>query len=248
MIYLFVLIWLDKPCIRSLPTCSIISASAVQLFSHHFCTFTRAFRQKTRLQVYLRPPDLWREQVTITKANTSVIQKANNNKIKKTIKHISGIIVNKYLKITALRHHYTHNILHQNYFYHVWMLSLNLGIDKSRFTKITPDTNVVHDTNEHPTNPPPSGVEESVHHSTLNETVLLNCKSFISDNYSIFYFFLSLTFMSSIVAYHHADIKTMPQWLQAVKDVLSFKTQGDADEFNRAENVLLRCSKQKMPY
>lgn len=31
--------------------------------------------------------------------------------------------------------------------------------------KITPDTNVVQDTNKHPTNPPPSGVEEYVHHS-----------------------------------------------------------------------------------
>lgn len=31
-----------------------------------------------------------------------MIQKTNNNKIKKTIKHISEIIMNKYLKITAL--------------------------------------------------------------------------------------------------------------------------------------------------
>ena len=40
-------------------------------------------------------------------------------------------------------------------------------------------------------------------------------------------------------------MQPMLHWLQQpVKRVLSFKTQGDADEFNRAENVLLRCSKQ----
>lgn len=37
----------------------------------------------------------------------------------------------------------------------------------------------------------------------------------------------------------------MLQWLQqAVKGVLSFKKQGDADKFNQAENGLPRCSKQ----
>lgn len=37
----------------------------------------------------------------------------------------------------------------------------------------------------------------------------------------------------------------MLQWQQqAVKGVLSFKTQGDAYKSNLAENVLLKCSKQ----